>query len=179
MLIGSNAGTCVAREREIEPGARVLQVDGIHPKKNDNSHPSGRIGSRVQFKTRVVPRSLVPPSLASGSEIFFGPCGECNFSILGGITMCEGERQRSGSSDDVSVRCVLWSVARTHELVVRGRPWDDTTQMRTHCPAGGGRCWWCGGDRIGLKNDAWYVSGMEQKQYKHSYVMGLFPFIRV
>ena len=62
--------------------------------------------------------SLIPPSLSSRSEIFFGPGGEEDLSIIGGVAVSKGERKRGRSTDDVSIRSVLGSVTRAHELVV-------------------------------------------------------------
>jgi len=74
-------------------------------------------------------KDLVPPSLSSGSEIVFRPRGEKNLSIVTGVTVRKSEGKRSGSTDDVSIGGVLGSVARAHELVVGGGPWDDATQV--------------------------------------------------
>ena len=47
--------------------------------------------------------------------------------------MGKSERKRGRSTDNVSIRGVLGSVARAHELVVGGRPWDDATQVSADC----------------------------------------------
>ena len=43
--------------------------------------------------------------------------------------MGKSERKRGRSTNDVSIRGVLGSVARAHELVVGSGPWDDATQV--------------------------------------------------
>ena len=47
--------------------------------------------------------------------------------------MGKSEGKRGRSTDNVSIRSVLGSVARAHELVVGGRPWDDATQVSADC----------------------------------------------
>ena len=47
--------------------------------------------------------------------------------------MGKSERKRGRSTNDVSIRGVLRSVARAHELVVGSGPWDDATQMSANC----------------------------------------------
>merc|ERR1711907_304002 len=75
---------------------------------------------------------LIPPSLATGTEIVFRPRRERNLSIIRRFAMGEGERKGGGSSNDVPIRRILRSVARAHELVVGSRPWDDATQVSAH-----------------------------------------------
>ena len=43
------------------------------------------------------------------------------------MSKSQGKRRRS--TDDMSIGGVLGTVARAHELVVGGRPWDDATQV--------------------------------------------------
>ena len=43
--------------------------------------------------------------------------------------MGKSEGKRSGSTDDVTIRSVLGSMARAHKLVLGARPWDDTSQV--------------------------------------------------
>ena len=76
---------------------------------------------------------VVPPSLSSGSEIVLGPRGEGDLSVFGGVAVGKSEWKRGRSTDNVSIRSVLGSVARAHELVVGGRPWDDATQVSADC----------------------------------------------
>mmetsp|Transcript_13378 Transcript_13378/g.37667 ORF Transcript_13378/g.37667 Transcript_13378/m.37667 type:complete len:219 (-) Transcript_13378:442-1098(-) len=76
-----------------------------------------------------LPRCLVPPSLASGSEIILRPWGEGDLSIFSGVAVGKSKGKRGRSTNDVSIRGILGSVARAHELVVGGRPWDDATQV--------------------------------------------------
>jgi len=83
----------------------------------------------MDFRRSTQANRLVPPSLSSGSEIIFGPGGEGDLSVLGGITVGKGKGKRGRSTDNVSIRGVLGSVTRAHELVVGGGPWDNTSQV--------------------------------------------------
>jgi len=74
-------------------------------------------------------RSLVPPSLSSGSEVLFRPGGEEDLAVLAGVAVRKSKGKRSRSTNDVSIGGVLGTVARAHELVVGGGPWDDATQV--------------------------------------------------
>ena len=87
----------------------------------------------MDFRRSTQANRLVPPSLSSGSEIIFGPGGEGDLSVLGGITVGKGKGKRGRSTDNVSIRGVLGSVARAHELVVGGGPWDNTSQVSADC----------------------------------------------
>jgi hypothetical protein len=76
--------------------------------------------------------SLIPPSLASGTEIILGPVGKENFAIFRHIAVRQCQGQRSRSTDDGTIGSVLGSVARAHELVGGSGPRNDTTQMSAH-----------------------------------------------
>jgi hypothetical protein len=73
--------------------------------------------------------SLVPPSLSSGTEVILGPWGEKNLSIFGNIAVGKGKWKRGRSTNNCTIRGVLRSVAWAHELVLGGRPWNDTSQV--------------------------------------------------
>jgi hypothetical protein len=73
--------------------------------------------------------SLVPPSLLAGTEVRLAPGVESDLAIFGNIAVGKSKGKRSGSTDDVTIRSVLGSMARAHELVLGGRPWDDTSQV--------------------------------------------------
>jgi hypothetical protein len=76
--------------------------------------------------------SLIPPSLASGTEIILGPVGKEDFAIVRHIAVRQCQGQRSRSTDDGAIGSVLGSVARAHELVGGSGPRNDTTQMSAH-----------------------------------------------
>jgi hypothetical protein len=44
----------------------------------------------------------------------------------------KGKREGSRSTDNVTIRGILRSVAWALELVGRGRPWDDTSQVSAY-----------------------------------------------
>ena len=75
---------------------------------------------------------LIPPTFAASSEVIFGPWGEEDLAILGNIAMGKSKWKRSRSTNDGTVRGVLRSVAWAHELVLGGRPWDNTSQVSAH-----------------------------------------------
>jgi len=74
-------------------------------------------------------RRLVPPSLSASSEIVFRPRREKDLSVFGGVAVGKSKGKRGRSTNNVSIRSVLGSVARAHELVVGGGPWDNATQV--------------------------------------------------
>jgi len=76
--------------------------------------------------------TLNPPGLSLGTEVCLSPGRENKVSRLAGIKVGKGEWKGGRSTDNGSSGCVLRSVAWAHELVVRGRPWDDTSQVCAH-----------------------------------------------
>mmetsp|Transcript_17756 Transcript_17756/g.28675 ORF Transcript_17756/g.28675 Transcript_17756/m.28675 type:complete len:234 (+) Transcript_17756:218-919(+) len=81
------------------------------------------------INTVLVLVRLVPPSLSSGTEVILGPRREHDLAIVGNVTVGKSERKRSRSTDNGSIRSVLRSVARAHELVVGRRPWHNASQV--------------------------------------------------
>ena len=77
--------------------------------------------------------NLVPPSLSAGTEVLFSPGRENDLAILSSITVGKGKWKRSRSTNDGTSWGILRSVAWADELVVGGRPWDNTTQVCAHC----------------------------------------------
>jgi hypothetical protein len=80
---------------------------------------------------RIIRKSLVPPSLTSGTEIILGPSREQDLAVFGDVTVSKGKWKRSGSTNNGTIRSVLRSVAWAHEFVLSSRPWHDTTQVST------------------------------------------------
>mmetsp|Transcript_9930 Transcript_9930/g.23239 ORF Transcript_9930/g.23239 Transcript_9930/m.23239 type:complete len:189 (-) Transcript_9930:236-802(-) len=90
------------------------------------SHTSVLYNFEVPFKMHV---NLGPPRLAFRTEVGLCPWAEDDLIGFVDIKVSKSKRKRSGSTDNGSSGCVLRSVARAHELVVGGRPRDNTSQV--------------------------------------------------
>ena len=77
--------------------------------------------------------SLVPPSLSTGTEIVLRPGRENDLVLSVNIAVGKSKGEGGRSTDNMSVRGVLRSVARALELVGSRRPWDNATQMSADC----------------------------------------------
>ena len=82
---------------------------------------------------------LVPPSLSTGTEVFFSPWGEKDLAIFGNITVGKSKRKRSRSTNNRSGWRILGSVAWADELVVGSRPWNNATQVCADWSRRGGK----------------------------------------
>jgi hypothetical protein len=71
---------------------------------------------------------LTPPRLLTSSEIGFSP-GREGDNVIINIAVSEGERERSRSTDLLTLGIVLRSVARAHKLVFVLVPGNYATQM--------------------------------------------------
>ena len=72
--------------------------------------------------------TLGPPSLFASTEIGFGPLRQLDHVVFGiNVTMSKGKRKWSRSTDYVTIRSVLRSMARALELVPFRIPRDHAT----------------------------------------------------
>ena len=75
---------------------------------------------------------LRPPGLAAVAEVRLRPRREHDGVLLVNLDVRESKAERRGSTDLESGRVVLRAVARAHELVLRGVPRHDASQVRAH-----------------------------------------------
>jgi hypothetical protein len=87
---------------------------------------------KIYFVDNTVHR-LVPPSLRIGTEINFSPGAKDNLATFVSITVGKCQWKWCGSTHNGTGRRVLGTVARAHELVVGGRPRNDTSQVGADC----------------------------------------------